>query len=431
VPLVLFSWNRARMLDDSDARLDLTRLGNVTVLERPVRTTTLISAVKAGLRARRRQYQVRTLLAQLENRVRERDQFLAMLGHELRNPLGAILMATEVMVRKDPEAMPRERAIVERQTRNLCRLVDDLLEVSRVTSGKIALHSAPVDLAELADRCVQSLRAHAREAAIDLTLDVGGGALFVEGDAVRLEQVVMNLLGNALKYTPSGGRVAVTVERTGEHVELRVADDGIGIDPEVLPRIFELFVQAEGNLDRASGGMGIGLTLVRALVALHGGSVSASSPGRGKGSEFTVVLPLSTAASPPREAPAAEHPPAERRRVVIVEDNRDVREPLQILLDEAGHEVEVADDGERGVELIVSSRPDVALIDIGLPLLDGYEVARRVRQRLGGAVLLVALSGYGQPEDRRRALAAGFDAHLTKPVQIAALEGLFVPLPSR
>jgi CheY-like chemotaxis protein len=280
------------------------------------------------------------------------------------------------------------------------------------------------------ERCVQSSRAGAEAQGLTLDLVKRERKVVVEGDAVRLEQVVTNLLTNALKYTPAGGSVTVTLETEGADAVLRVADDGVGITPEVLPRIFDLFVQGEAHLDRSNGGMGIGLTLVRAIVALHGGRVEASSAGSGAGSEFTVRLPRSASAEKfPDEddpRPAALPKPC---RIVLVEDNGDVREPLEMLLRESGHEVEGVSDGERGVEAILAMRPDVALVDIGLPSLDGYEVARRVRSALGPAVLLVALSGYGQPEDRRRALAAGFDAHFTKPVEISALEEFLAPLP--
>jgi signal transduction histidine kinase len=242
------------------------------------------------LRARRRQYEVRDLLAQLQKAVRDRDQFLAMLGHELRNPLGAILASVQLMEQKEPEKNPRERRIIRRQTQLLSRLVDDLLDVSRVTSGKIVLDRKSVDLRELVARCVLNCGAAAKEAGIALSFSASDSA-WVDGDAVRLEQIVNNLLTNALKYTPPGGRVEVRVAREGDDALVRVADTGVGMDPEILPRVFDLFTQADDAIDRAHGGLGIGLTLVRSLVELHGGTVSAESPGRGLGSTFTIRVP--------------------------------------------------------------------------------------------------------------------------------------------
>ncbi len=399
----------------------LVEVADVTLLDRPTRKVTLISAVQAALRARKRQYQVRDFLSQLEKSVRERDQFLAMLGHELRNPLGAILTSVQLMEQKDAKALTRERTVIDRQTRLLSRLVDDLLDVSRVTSGKIALERVPVDVRELVERCVQGQAVTASSRRIDLTLSLEENSLVIEGDPVRLEQIVNNLLTNALKYTPSGGQVAVTLAADGPNAEIRVKDTGVGIDPDVLSRVFDLFTQAERTLDRAQGGLGIGLTLVRSLVALHGGTVRAESSGRGEGSTFVVRLPLAqhTFSREFQEAPQdARH---SARRILLVEDNSDVREGLKTLLEEEGHEVRTAGDGIEGVELALAHQPEVALVDIGLPRLDGYAVARSLREALGPHVLLVALTGYGLPEDRRRALESGFDAHLTKPVTLSVI----------
>jgi len=399
----------------------LVEVADVTLLDRPTRKVTLISAVQAALRARRRQYQVRDFLSQLEKSVRERDEFLAMLGHELRNPLGAILTSVQLMEQKDAKALARERTVIDRQTRLLSRLVDDLLDVSRVTSGKIALERVPVDIRELVERCVQGQTVTASSRRIDLTISLEETSLMIEGDPIRLEQIVNNLLTNALKYTPSGGHVAVTLAADGPDAEIRVKDTGVGIDPDVLSRVFDLFTQAERTLDRAQGGLGIGLTLVRSLVALHGGTVWAESSGRGEGSTFVVRLPLAqhTFSREPREAPLDARQSA--RRILLVEDNSDVREGLKTLLEEEGHEVRTAGDGVEGVELALAYQPEVALVDIGLPKLDGYAVARSLREALGTHVLLVALTGYGLREDRRRALESGFDAHLTKPVTLSAI----------
>lgn len=291
LPLLVFSGGEGRVEPNNAPVRQLTRLANVTLLDRPTRKVTLTSAVRVALRARRRQYQVRDLLLELHQGVRERDQFLAMLGHELRNPLGAILTAVQLMEQKSPTALPKERAMIHRQTRLLSRLVDDLLDVSRVTTGKIALDRTLVDVGDLVERCVQGRAGTAAERRIELTFSPGNDPFIVEGDTVRLEQIVNNLLTNALKYTPAGGYVAVSVLGNGAHGEIRIQDTGVGIEASVLPRVFDLFTQADNTLDRSQGGLGVGLTLVRSLVALHGGTVRAESPGPGEGSTFVVRLP--------------------------------------------------------------------------------------------------------------------------------------------
>jgi signal transduction histidine kinase/CheY-like chemotaxis protein len=411
-PIVLFAGSRLP---------EMGTLGNVTVLERPVRMRSLLSAMRSALRARRRQYQARAMLDELGQSVRERDQFLAMLGHELRNPLAAILTAGELMERSSSPEFIRPRQVMLRQARHLARLVDDLLDVARVTSGKIALREAPLDLALLVARAVQACEPRARQQSLALSTSLPPEKVSVLGDPLRLDQVLGNLIGNALKYTPAGGAVQVVLSLEGKEAVLRVRDSGIGIAPETLPRIFELFTQAEGALDRAQGGMGIGLTLVKRLVELHGGTVAATSKGAQLGTELTVRLPLLQSAHEAAEtAPRAAEPA--RRRILLVEDNPDTREVLQIALEESGHEVAVAADGDEAVRLATGGRPEVMLVDIGLPGKDGYDVAREVRRSLGARPLLIALTGYGQPEDRARAMAAGFDLHLTKPIDLAALE---------
>jgi signal transduction histidine kinase len=429
LPFLLLPAASARTEAVSARIARLMEIADITILDRPIRRVTLISAVRAALRARGRQYQVRDLLLALESGVRDRDRFLAILGHELRNPLGAILLSIQLLEKKGSDALPRERAVILRQARLLSRLVDDLLDVSRVTSGKIGLQRAPVDLRELAERCVQSVAVSAAAQRTELTLVSGDTAAVVQGDTIRLEQVMNNLLTNALKYTPPGGHVQVEVSAGPEEVVLRVSDTGVGIDPQTLPRIFELFAQADNSLDRAQGGLGIGLTLVRSLVELHGGSVSAGSPGRGEGSTFVVRLPRLRGAPPPKPAGASD---AEERiaprRILLIEDNADVREGLRLLLQETGHCVEAAEDGERGIAAAIAFAPEVALIDIGLPRMDGYSVAGRIREALGDRVVLVALTGYGLPEDRLRAREAGFDAHVPKPATLGAIQSLLAGL---
>ena len=397
----------------------LAALGNVTLLERPLRPITMLSAANSALRGRFRQYAARAELLEQQRAVQLRDQFLAMLGHELRNPLAAIAMAAQL---DESNADSPYRAIVARQAKHLTRLVDDLLDVSRVTSGKISLRRSTIDVRELLERSVALMRAVLAHQSVTLTLQLPEERLAVHGDPVRLEQVMGNLLTNAAKYTPPGGHVMLRAERDDGHVRIALEDDGVGIAPEMLPRVFDLFTQAEGTLDRAKGGMGIGLTLVRTLVELHDGEVAVASKGLGQGSVFTVRLPL-TDTHPERAAGRRERGRDEERpqRVLVVEDNADSRELLQLGLERRGHTVSASADGLEGVEQALAQRPDAMLVDIGLPGLDGYEVAREVRSALGPSVYLVALTGYGQPDDRARALAAGFDLHLTKPVDLDEL----------
>ena len=402
-------------------------LGNVTVLDRPVQVRTLLSAVEAALRARKRQFAARTEIAQ-------RDQFLAMLGHELRNPLGAIMFAADLLTRTSalPSESERHARIIDRQARHLSKLVDDLLEVSRVTSGKVVLEKRGVDLKEALQRCVSMFEERAKRQRLTLELHTEEHSLVVEADPVRLDQVLGNLITNAIKYTPEGGHVSVSLERSDGCATIRVRDDGIGIDPETLPRVFDLFAQAKQAIARTQGGMGIGLTLVRHLVELHEGRIEAFSDGPGQGSEFVVTLPIP--AHPVVRARSSFPPPelrAQSLRLVVVEDDPDLSELLKDLLEYRGHDVTVAHDGHEGVSLITSLWPDCAFVDIGLPGLDGYQVAQKVREHRPDGTKLVALTGYGQSEDKQRALAAGFDEHLKKPVDIQVLEKLLQKLASK
>jgi signal transduction histidine kinase len=403
---------------------------NLTLLERPVRSVTLVSAVQSALRARRRQYQVRDLLVRLEQGVQERDRFLAILSHELRNPLATILGALAVHEQdgNSADADP-EQQIIARQTRHLARLIDDLLDVSRVSAGKIVLQRKPVDLKDIAHRSLQSLNASASEQRHEITITTCPEPTFVLADPTRLEQIATNLLANAIKYTPPGGHIALTIRTRDKHALLSVSDDGVGIAPEVLPTLFKPFVQVDRSLDRAQGGLGLGLSLVRNLAEMHGGTVAATSPGLSRGSTFTVRLPLIT---PPAHAPENQpnHRPQRSRRVLLVEDAPDVRTVMQRLLRLWGHEVTVAENGDQGVAKATSLHPEVALVDLGLPGLDGYEVARQIRAQLGSTIYLIALTGYGQPEDRQRTRSAGFDLHLVKPVEPAILQQTLCQLPA-
>jgi len=354
---------------------------------------------------------------------RAKDEFLATLSHELRNPLSAIANAIATLERRAgvDEATTRLRQIIYRQTHHLTRLVDDLLDVARATAGKIPLERRPLDLSDVAGACVRSMRESGRARRHRLTFRAE--SVIVNADPTRLAQIVTNMVDNALKFTPSGGAVDVDVLREGQEAVLRVSDTGIGISPEVLPRVFELFAQAEQPRDRAAAGLGIGLTLSRRLVQMHGGTIVASSEGPGRGAQFTVRLPVETAAAPPSPAPAAT---AERSHsILVVEDNDDARESLRLLLESLGHRVVEAGDGPHALALALHHRPEVALIDVGLPGMNGYELAQSLRQRLTDhRMALIAVTGYGQADDRRRSKDAGFDAHLVKPVSPGVLSSL-------
>jgi signal transduction histidine kinase/CheY-like chemotaxis protein len=379
------------------------------------------SLLRSERQARSFEHEAR-LLAERSSRMK--DEFLAMLGHELRNPLAAISSASLVLehaLRKPTTGpgMEKSVAIIRRQIQHLARLTDDLLDAGRVVMGRIQLEREPIDLAIVVQNTLDALRSTQRLA--NHTVNTWLTPAWVNADATRIDQIVTNLLTNAVRYTPSPGRIDVRVERSGDQVTLRIRDSGIGVEPELIPRIFDLFVQGERALDRSSGGLGIGLTLVQRLTELHGGRVEVRSAGTGLGSEFIVQLP---AIEPPAHAAA---PPAEprasgSRRIAIVEDNEDVRTSLRQLLELAGHEIFEAADGQAGVEVVLRERPQVALIDIGLPIMDGYAVARAVRAAMHGyPINLVALTGYGNPEDVQAGLRAGFDNYLVKPVDPARL----------
>jgi CheY-like chemotaxis protein/anti-sigma regulatory factor (Ser/Thr protein kinase) len=317
----------------------------------------------------------------------------------------------------------KARDVISRQVEHLARLTDDLLDAGRAVLGKIVLERAPADLAEVVARAVDTLQEAGRLAAHRLEKDLRPA--WVYADATRLEQIVANLVGNAVKFTLAGGTVHVSVERAGDDAVLRVRDTGVGMSPQLTHRAFELFVQGDAALDRGHGGLGIGLTLVRRLAELHGGSASARSDGEGRGSEFIVRLP----AIEQPDQPVREQPPVDeggRRDVLIVEDNLDAADTLRQILELCGHRVRVAHDGVAGLEVLLADPPEVALVDVGLPRMDGYELARRARASINGRspVFMVALTGYGLPEDRSRAIEAGFDAHLTKPVDADALAGI-------
>jgi two-component system CheB/CheR fusion protein len=369
----------------------------------------------------------------LQEGVQRREQFLAMLSHELRNPLAAILSATRLLERYDlhSESCEEARMVVQRQANHMARLLDDLLDVSRITYGRIALRNELIDLRDTTQSAIEALGPFMAERQTRLIVDVPSAPLPVFGDPARLQQIQANLLSNASKYSPVGGEVRLELRRQGDDVVIRVSDNGRGIPPETLPRIFDLFVQGERSLDRADGGLGIGLTLLRSLVELHHGRVEAHSDGPGRGSTFTVWLPLAPTASSAAGVTSLAHHPV--RTVVVVEDQDDARRMMQLLLESHGVTVFTAGNGVEGVALIERVRPDLALVDLGLPVMSGYELARRIRDnREGlGEVRLVALSGYGQDADIQAALDAGFDEHLTKPPDPDRLERLLSEGPDR
>ncbi|MBN1237850.1 MAG: response regulator [Gammaproteobacteria bacterium] len=397
-------------------------LGTVSVLYRPLSPDTLCTTVRAALRARLRQYQVRDLLQQREN-------FLAMLAHELRNPLAPIRTGLQVLRLADSEdTADRVRAMIERQVATLSRLIDDLLDVSRISRGKISLKRECVDLGNALWLTVEGHRRFAAEKAITLTLDLPEEQLTVQADPTRLEQMIGNVLINAIKFTPDAGAVTLSAAREKEQAVIRVRDTGIGIPRDMLERVFELFTQTERSIDRSQGGLGIGLTLVRTLADMHGGSVEALSDGEGKGTEIVVRLPVCAVRNVERPRHGDGAGAADRfRKVLLVEDNRDAAAAMAAYLRACGHTVHVAHDGIAGMRAAMRLKPEVVIADIGLPGLDGYELARllRAEPQLRNC-LLVAVTGYGEERDRERATTAGFQHYLVKPADPAAVHRLVI-----
>jgi signal transduction histidine kinase len=403
-PIVVFSAS-ARV--EAERIKSVSELGNITFLDRPVHVRSMLASIHAALRSRRRQYEARRA-------IESRDAFLAMLGHELRNPLGAISLAVSLLGQKASDKKPREYGIIERQVKHLSRLVDDLLDVARVTHGKVILKRERLDLVQLARGAFETQEPRAREQCLAYYITVPEGPLWVDGDRQRLEQVFGNLLTNAIKYTPRGGAVQLDIRGDGQTVSVHVVDTGVGLAPEMQERVFEPFAQVDTSLERAQGGLGLGLALVRSIVQLHGGTVSAGSEGLGRGSRFSVNLPQTDAAVVTQSAPPDASAEATRKRILIVEDNPDLRDLFVQLLQGAGHEVACANDGPAGLREVLALAPDIAFVDVGLPGFDGLELARKARER-GSRSHLVALTGYGQAEDRKRTAEAGFDEHLVKP----------------
>jgi signal transduction histidine kinase/CheY-like chemotaxis protein len=430
LPVLLLTRPGADSVESNEA---VGMLGNVTLLERPVRLATLVTAVRTALRARDRQYQTREHLAErarseetLRLADQRKDEFLATLGHELRNPLAPLLTAVQLMKAsgsQDPVAI-RLRGMMERQVSHLVRLVNDLLEVSRITRGLIEVQREPLDLAFVLHSAIDTSRPIVDAAGHQLSIDLPDEPITVSGDTVRLTQVFSNLLNNAAKYTHAGGHIRVQLRREGRRAVVSVRDDGIGIAADQLSSVFEMFTQVDRSNRLAQGGLGIGLTLVRSLVAMHGGTVEARSEGVGNGSEFVVVLPAAaTCAERTGESQAPRHFPD--RRILIVDDNRDAADTLGELLRTLGATITVAHSGRAALDVLDSFEPEAVLLDIGMPEMDGYEVARHIRSTAAHRdLLLIALTGWGQDHDQQRSRDAGFDHLVVKPPDVDKLREL-------
>lgn len=425
--------------DSATANKSIVRFGNVTLLERPTRSALLVSTIRSALRGRERQYQIRDYLkerelneAALRDADRRKDEFLAILAHELRNPLAPIRNAIHILSlteQRDPATI-QVCEVIERQVKHMVRLVDDLLDVSRVTRSKIELKKEPIEIAAVVRSAVEASRPLIEACNHRLAISLPVEPLTIEGDFVRLTQVVTNLLNNAAKYTARGGQIWLSAKKEDGEVVITVRDSGEGISAEHLSHVFELFMQVEHHAARMHGGLGIGLTLVKSLVELHGGKVSAASEGRGQGSRFEVRLPLQLGgAALQHRAESRPHAMLSTKKILVVDDNKDAAKSLGLLLKLLGASVTVVNSGPEALESIASERPSVVLLDIGMPVMDGYEVARRIREEDPHRELtLIALTGWGQEEDRRRTKEAGFDHHLTKPAEIHALQTLLVSL---
>jgi PAS domain S-box-containing protein len=415
----------ARQLRDRDGTALLNRVALFDSTDRRRYEQELLEARKRAEKAARQ-------LAQADA---QKNEFIAMLVHELRNPLAPIRNALELMRRSGNEehVVSKASGVMHRQVAHLVRLVEDLFDISRAGQSKLSIRRVPVDLASIIHHAVESSGPLLESAGLRFSLTLPDVRVYVEGDAARLAQAIGNLLNNASKFTPRGGSVTLTLEREGDGVAvIRIRDTGIGIEPAQLARIFEIFVQADGPLEN-QGGLGIGLTLARTLVEQHDGQLTVTSEGPGRGTEFAIRLPVIAAApaSVTRSfQPAAPEARPEARRVMVVDDNRDSADMMAMLLELCGHEVAVAHDGEKAVSLVEQFSPDVVFLDIGLPSLNGYEVATRIRSLQIPQPVLIALTGWGQADDRRRSAAAGFDHHVVKPIDHDMLMGLVAGVPS-
>lgn len=417
----IVSHDEGRRFDAEDLRV-MTSLAEFTGTALQV-----LSSLDAMTSAHAELEQAREVLQESDRR---KDEFLATLAHELRNPLAPVRNSLHILrVQEDRAVQDHALEVIDRQVQHLVRLVDDLLEVSRITRGKLELRKEPIELTPVLLSAVETSRPLIETAGHELTIRLPDQPILLEGDPVRLAQLLSNLLNNAAKYTESGGSISLSAVREGDEAVIQVQDSGIGIAPDMLPRVFEMFIQVDGSQRRSHGGLGIGLALVRTLVQMHGGRVEAHSPGPDQGSTFTVRLPVldgqrrDAANQDCVQCAGASAWPA--RRILVVDDNRDSAESMGSLLECMGSEVEVAHDGQSALQAIDSYQPAVVLLDIGMPGMDGYEVARRVRERRDlDHVTLIAVTGWGQEEDQRRSREAGFDHHLVKPVDLEALRAL-------
>ena len=415
----------ARQGADSNAIADALALGaNVTVLERPIRVAALISAVRSALRGRRRQYQLRDLLASLQESDQRKTEFLATLAHELRNPLAPIRSCVGILQRNVADPGP-VLEVMERQVHHMVRLVDDLLELSRITRGKVELRPEDVELASVFAAARDTSRPLVEGSGHHLEVRLPAQPLWLHADPVRIAQVLSNLLNNAARYTDPGGNIMLEARAEDGHAVITVTDDGMGLTPDALLGVFDMFSQADGRDIRAQHGLGIGLALVRSLVEMHGGAVAAHSEGPGRGSRFEVRLPL-VAAPSVQATPADVHEPgAIPHRILVVDDNRDAADSLAILLGLVGAEVEVAYDGPQALQVVDAFRPRVAVLDIGMPGMSGLDVARRIREQFDADdCTLIALTGWGQESDRELTRDAGFAHHLTKPVNFDEMQAV-------
>lgn len=396
-------------------------LGNVSIIQRPMTQDALLSTVASALRARRRQLEVRDLLDQQREQAERKDQFLAMLAHELRNPLTPIRYAAHLLQRQGLAADRQAHLaqLVDRQVEHMGRIIDQLLDVSRLTRGLIRLNKTRVDLCALTQDMLAAHAIAAQAKEILISCDCSCSA-WVSGDETRLRQVLDNLIDNAIKFSPPGHGIQVSVSAQDGKVIWRVKDDGDGIEPQMLPLLFDAFVQADRSLERSRGGLGLGLALVKGLVTMHGGTVSVHSDGPGRGSEFTLQLPAEHAPESPRDLGAGLTGQRATKDVLIAEDNVDAAEALRMILEGHGYRVHVVHSGPAAVEALRRTRPQVLICDIGLPGMSGYDVARAAPS-VHRPELMLAVTGYGSAEDRTNALAAGFDGHLAKPVAVSDL----------
>lgn len=434
LPLIILTQKRTPSATALRTFVPMNTLKNASFLERPVRVMTLISTVQAALAARRQQYEVQHLLEKLEEGVDRRDEFLAMLGHELRNPLAAMSNAIGVLKRLNIDHQPlflTTRNILERQMQHLGCLLNDLLDVSRVTRGKISLRLETVDLAAVIASALHATRPLIEQYNHKLKVQLPSQPLYIKGDATRLTQLLSNLLSNAAKYTEPGGVIELMATQLAGQIKICVRDTGVGITPDLMACIFDLFTQAERPLDRSQGGLGVGLTITKRLVELHGGTIEAISSGAGCGSEFIVHLPTHL----DEHELTSDHKtntlvePNKALRILVVDDNQDAVRTLAMLLEMLDYQVYSAYDGVAAKELAYRHHPDVMLLDLGLPGIDGYDLARLFRSDSAFAeTRLVAITGYGGEDNRQRALAAGFDCHLTKPVDLTILQEVLTPV---